>query len=76
MTARTSTPPAVQWESLKQASARTGYGVGSLRDQINMGRLPAYRLNDKPGAEIRVKAADVDALFVPFLADPFLGGAK
>lgn len=71
------TPPAAntQWESIKSASARTGFSEWTLRQEINTGRLPAYRLSTKPGSRIRLKVADVDALLHPVLP-AITGGAQ
>ncbi len=63
----TAAPPAAQYESLQSAAGRTGYSVFHFRELIADGKLPAYRINDKPGSTIRVRVADVDALFVPFV---------
>lgn len=60
-----SIPPA--FISLKDAAARTGYSVFTLREKINSGELPAYRLSGKPGAQMRVKIADLDALLEPVI---------
>jgi hypothetical protein len=61
--------PTPEYESLKRASGRTGISVWTFRDKINGGELRAYRFSDKPGAAIRVKCADVDALFKPVIPD-------
>lgn len=72
------TPPAAntQWESIKSASERTGFSAWTLRQEINTGRLPAYRLSTKPGSRIRLKVADVDALLHPVLPAAITGGAQ
>ncbi len=58
--APTTAPTAnTQWESIKSASERTGFSEWTLRQEINSGRLPAYRLSTKPGSRIRLKVADV-----------------
>ncbi|GAA4290892.1 excisionase family DNA-binding protein [Mycobacterium paraffinicum] len=57
------------YESLKGASARTGISVWTLREKIASGELRAYRFSDKPGAAIRVRRNDVDALFKPVIPD-------
>jgi hypothetical protein len=41
--------------------------VFTLRDKVNSGDLPAYRMSGKPGAQMRVKIADVDALLEPVI---------
>lgn len=56
-----------EWESLTDAAARTGFTTVTLRSKINSGELPAYRLTDRPGSRIRVRRADVDALFTPVI---------
>ena len=53
--------------SLKDAATRTGFSVFTLREKVNSGELPAYRLSGKPGAQMRVKRADVDALLEPVI---------
>ena len=51
-----------RYADLQTIHARTGNAVSTLRDWIRHGKLPAYRL---PGNQIRVKEADVLALFIP-----------
>lgn len=63
----TTTP---EWESLKHAAERTGFSEFTFREMVADGRLPAYRINDRPGSAIRVKTRDVDALFKPFIPEP------
>lgn len=53
--------------TLQEAAARTGFSVFTFRGLINEGRLPGYRLNDKPGSAIRVKRSDVAALMKPVI---------
>lgn len=53
--------------SLRAAATRTGFSVDTLRDKVYSGDLPAYRLSGKPGVEMRVKIADVDALLQPVI---------
>lgn len=65
----TVTEPVPEFESLKTAAARTEISVWTLRDKIARGELRAYRFSDKPGASIRLKRADVDALFKPVIPD-------
>lgn len=65
MTARNPITP--EYESLAHAAVRIGYSVFTMRELISEGKLRAYRINDKPGSTIRVKCADVDALFQPFI---------
>ena len=50
-----------QAETLADAAARWAVSAKFLRSQIAQRRLPAYRA----GRAIRVKRADVDALFTP-----------
>lgn len=66
MAARPITP---DYESLQHAAARTGFSVFTFRELVSSGKLPAYRLSDKPGSAIRVRRADVDALFKPVIPD-------
>lgn len=63
------TEPVPDWESLKSAAARTGISVYTLRDKIAAGELRAYRFSDKPGAAIRLRRTDVDAMFKPLIPD-------
>lgn len=65
MSARTAQSP--HFISLQDAAVRTGFSVFSLREKVASGELPAYRMSDKPGSAIRVKVADVDALFKPVI---------
>ena len=62
-------PITPDYESLQHAAARTGFSVFTFRELVNSGKLPAYRLSNKPGSAIRVKRADVDALFKPVIPD-------
>ncbi|MCP9271133.1 MerR family transcriptional regulator [Mycolicibacterium arenosum] len=62
---RTATIP--EYESLRSASARTGYSIYTFREKIASGELPAYRISDKPGSAMRVKVADVNALLRPVI---------
>ncbi|MDA4108156.1 excisionase family DNA-binding protein [Mycolicibacterium holsaticum] len=66
MPARPITP---DFESLQHAAARTGFSVFTFRALVSSGKLPAYRLSDKPGSAIRVKRADVDALMKPLIPE-------
>jgi excisionase family DNA binding protein len=52
---------------LQDAATRTGFSVFTFRELVAEGRLPAYRISDKPGSAIRVKVADVDALMKPVI---------
>lgn len=70
-----------EYESLRDAEARTGISHWTLREKINRGELTAYRFSQKPRSAIRVKRTDVDALFKPVLpesirADRSAGGAR
>jgi excisionase family DNA binding protein len=60
---------APDYESLKSAAARTEISVWTLREKIANGELRAYKFSDKPGAAIRLKRADVDALFRPVIPE-------
>lgn len=66
MPVRSTTP---EYISLKDAAVRTGFSVFTFRDLVSAGKLPAYRLSDKPGSAIRVKISDVDALMQPVIPD-------
>ncbi|CAM3283630.1 DNA-binding protein [Mycobacterium intermedium] len=65
-----------EYESLKHASNRTGISVWTLREKIASGELRAYRFSDKPGAAIRVRRVDVDALFKPVIPDTIYAGQR
>ncbi|CAN3128607.1 Helix-turn-helix domain-containing protein [Mycobacterium sp. smrl_JER01] len=56
-----------EYESLRNAAARTGFSVYKFRDLVTSGALTAYRLSDKPGSAIRVRVRDVDALMKPVI---------
>lgn len=60
-------PP--EFESLQSAARRTGFSVFTYRDKIAAGELAAYRLTEKPGSQIRVRVADVNALMKPLIPD-------
>lgn len=62
-------PTTPEFISLKDAAARTGFSVFTFRDKIAAGELPAYRLSDKPGSQMRVRVRDVDALMKPVIPD-------
>lgn len=62
--------------SLKDAAVRTGFSQFIFRQKVASGDLPAYRISDKPGAAIRVKVADVDALMKPFIPSEVYGHAR
>lgn len=68
-----STPTPV-FESLRDASVRTGFSVPTLREKIDHGELPAYRISDKPNSPLRVRIRDVDDLMKPFT--PARSGAQ
>lgn len=59
--------PTAEWESLHAAAARTGFSVFTFREKVTNGELRAYRISDKPGAAIRVRLADVNALMRPVI---------
>lgn len=62
------TEPVPEYESLKSAAARTEISVWTLRDKIASGELRAFRFY-KPGSAIRLRRADVDALFKPVIPE-------
>ncbi|MGV0645072.1 excisionase family DNA-binding protein [Mycolicibacterium sp. XJ2546] len=66
MPTRPNTP---EYESLQRAAVRTGFSVFTFRELVNSGKLPAYRLSDKPGSAIRVRISDVDALMKPVIPE-------
>jgi hypothetical protein len=59
-------PVVREFESLRTASERTEISIYTLREKIDAGELPAFRFTDKPGASIRVRVRDIDALMRPF----------
>ena len=67
MSATTAPIQSPYYLSLKAAAELTGFSVFTMRDLVASGKLPAYRLNNKPGSAIRVKAADVHALMTPVI---------
>jgi excisionase family DNA binding protein len=68
-TTTTVVEPVPDFESLKTAAARTEISIYTLRDKVASGELRAYRFSAKPGAAIRVRRTDVDALFKPVIPD-------
>lgn len=67
----TSTP---EFISLRDACVRTGFSLPTLREKVDGGELPAYRISDKPNSPLRVRIADVDALMKPVV--PTRSGAR
>lgn len=65
---------APEFESLRDAAARIGFSVDTLRDKVASGELRAYRLSDKPGCAIRVRRADVDAMMRPVIPESVYAG--
>jgi len=63
----TKVDPTAEWESLQDAAARTGFSVFTFREKVASGELRAYRISDRPGAAIRVRVADVNALMRPVI---------
>ncbi len=59
--------PTAEWESLQDAAARTGFSVFTFREKVANGELRAYRISYRPGAAIRVRVADVNALMRPVI---------
>lgn len=68
-TTATVVEPLPEFESLKTVAARTDTSIWTWREKVANGELRAYRFSDKPGAAIRVRRADVDALFKPVIPD-------
>jgi excisionase family DNA binding protein len=62
-------PITPKYMSQQAAATYTGLSVFTIRDLVNTGKLPAFRLSDKPGSAIRVKISDVDALMKPVIPD-------
>ena len=60
--------------SLRDAAVRTGFSVFTIREKIDHGELPAYRISDKPNSALRVRVRDVDDLMKPFT--PARSGAQ
>lgn len=58
--------PITQSISLKTASERYGIPYRTLRSWIYAGKLPAFKVS---GSLVRVRVADLEALFVPYLSD-------
>lgn len=56
-----------KYHSLKDGAVYSGFSVYTLRELIYSGHLPAYRLSGKPGAELRIKLTDLDALLEPVI---------
>lgn len=63
----------VQWLTLSQAAEHAAASTRTVRRWIAEGKLPAYRAAGK--ASIRVRLADVDALFSPIPTVGAMGGA-
>ena len=61
------TKPTPVYITLKDAAARIGFSAWSIRVLVNQGKLPGYRISDKPGSTIRVKVSDVNALMNPVI---------
>lgn len=68
-TTTTVVEPVPEFESFKTAAARTEISVYTLREKVASGELRAYRFSDKPGAAIRLRRTDVDALFKPVIPE-------
>jgi excisionase family DNA binding protein len=56
-----------KYYSLKDGASYSGFSVYTLRELINSGELPAYRLSGRAGAEMRIKLSDLDALLEPVI---------
>lgn len=65
--------PEPKWLTLSQAAAYAGASTRTVRRWISEGKLPGYRTAGK--ASIRVRLADVDALFSPIPTAGTMGGA-
>ncbi len=60
---RTTQPTARRdWLTLQEAADRTGLGTRTIRRYVATGQVTGYRVGVKA---VRVKTADVDALFRP-----------
>ncbi len=68
MSARSTTPPIREFLSIKHAAERADCSVFTIREKIDRGELPAYRLSDKPGSSIRIKVSDLDAMLKPVIS--------
>lgn len=66
------TEPA-QWLTLNQAATHAAASTRTVRRWIAEGKLPAYRAAGRQS--VRVKLADVDALFTPIPTAGTVGGA-
>ncbi len=49
----------------REAAAELGVSLATVRRRVADGSLPAYRLGNRPGAAVRIRRADLDALLVP-----------
>jgi len=66
---KTATPADREFESLQHAARRIDCSVFTMREKVANGELAAYRFSDKPGAAIRVRVADVNALMKPVIPE-------
>jgi excisionase family DNA binding protein len=57
VSARITHPPARQYLSVKHSAEYADCSVFTIREKVDSGELPAYRLSDKPGSSIRIKRA-------------------
>lgn len=61
--------PTPEYESLRSASIRTSISVFTLREKIAKGELRGYRFSHIPGAALRVKVTEVNALLKPVIPE-------
>jgi excisionase family DNA binding protein len=64
---RTTKPTPREYLSIKHAAERHDCSIYTIREKVDSGELPAYRLSDKPGSSIRVKVSDLDAMMTPVI---------
>ncbi|WP_082080076.1 helix-turn-helix domain-containing protein [Williamsia herbipolensis] len=49
----------------REAAAEIGVSLATIRRRVADGSLPAHRVGGRPGAAVRIRRADLDALLVP-----------
>ncbi|WP_247611628.1 helix-turn-helix domain-containing protein [Gordonia paraffinivorans] len=67
MANKTAIPSGYEMLSIRDLVSEYKYARHTWYEWIAEGKLPAYRLTDKPGARIRVRRADVEALLLPVI---------
>lgn len=59
-------PPLERYLSVGEAAEMLGVSPRHLREQINTGRVPAYRLGPR---STRIKLSDIEAILEPVVSD-------